>query len=166
MQHPGNFNKRPYNYPYERNPKSLAYIPYTCLAGKIYACGGVNGGKADAYLEMITELAQRVDRDEAKGIIARWHDESHINRYLADHPDYRLLTPAYIYPEGWDLPFEEKMVVLDKQKYIPLPPSKVEVYVRPVWYQRYAGYLKTYGERFVTALRRALLELYFRAHGR
>ena len=166
VQHPGNFNKRPYDYPYERNPRSRAYIPYTCLAGKHYVCGGVNGGETGVYLDMIAELEKRIDEDDARGVMATWHDESQINRYIIDHPSYRLLTPSYVYPEGWDLPFPKRILLFDKEQYIPLPAAKVQVYERPVWYARYAGYLKTYAGRAVKAVRRPVLALLFRVHGK
>ena len=164
VQHPGNFAKRPYQYPYDRNKASRAYIPYTSLAGKHYVCGGVNGGRTEAYLQMISELERRIDEDDRHGVVAKWHDESQLNRYIIDYPSYRLLTPSYVYPEGWHIPFEQKIMVLDKEKYIPLPATKVQVYERSVWYKRYAGYLRTYAERAGTACRNLCLEVYFRLH--
>ena len=79
--------------------------------------GGLNGGTAAAFLQLCHELARRTEDDLARGVIARWHDESQLNRYAAERSDYRLLTPAYWYPEGWDLPFEAKIVVRDKARY-------------------------------------------------
>ena len=47
-----------------------------------------------------------------------WHDESQLNRYAAERSgSYRLLTPAYWYPEGWQMPFEQKITVRDKSRY-------------------------------------------------
>jgi len=31
--------------------------------------------------------------------MALWHDESHWNRYLLDHPPSKIVTPAYVFPE-------------------------------------------------------------------
>ena len=39
------------------------------------------------------------DADLAHGIIARVHDESHVNRFWASFPPARVLTAAYMYPE-------------------------------------------------------------------
>ena len=39
------------------------------------------------------------DDDLAHGIIARVHDESHVNRFWASFPPARVLTAAYMYPE-------------------------------------------------------------------
>lgn len=39
------------------------------------------------------------EADLAHGIIARVHDESHVNRFWASFPPARVLTAAYMYPE-------------------------------------------------------------------
>lgn len=115
VQQPGFWDKKPLFCSYDRNPKCRAYIPYNC--GRVYVSGGLNGGTAAAFLALCHELARRTEDDLARGVIARWHDESQLNRYAAERSDYRLLTPAYWYPEGWDLPFEAKIVVRDKARY-------------------------------------------------
>lgn len=110
-QHPGFFNKAPNEYPYDRNPGSKAFI--SSGIGAHYVAGGFNGGCQEAYLKLIQTLKQNVEEDERKGIVALWHDESHLNRYILDH-SYKLLSSAYLYPEGWDIPFEKKILVRDK----------------------------------------------------
>lgn len=171
VQHPGNYAKRPYRYPYDRNPSSRAYIPYTCLQGRHYVCGGLNGGKAAAYLDMIAELERRIDADAKQGVIAQWHDESQINRYIIDHPSYRMLPPSYAYPEGWDLPFAKKIMLLDKQKYIPLPAGKAPVRQKNTGslVRRAFRSLAARGGSLLKKIRTGLfhlgMELYFRAHG-
>lgn len=138
VQHPGFFNVPNYRFPYERNRKSRAYIPYR--AGEVYICGGVNGGETEKFLEVIRELKNRIDEDFSKKVIALWHDESQINRYIIDYPTYKLLSPSYCYPEGWNIPFEKKLVVLDKSKKIQvnkiknskdyyITPHKLKVYI-------------------------------------
>lgn len=109
--HPGFFNKIPTEYPYERNPISTAYIPFD--QGKHYVCGGFNGGWAKNYLDMIKKLKNNIEKDERNGAIALWHDESHLNNYILNH-SYKLLDPSYAYPEGWQLPFDKKILILDK----------------------------------------------------
>lgn len=122
VQHPGWFDRKPYEYPYDRNRKSSAYIPKT--QGQIYVCGGVNGGKAEAFLRVIHDLSKQIEEDYARGIIAKWHDESQLNKYIVKRKDYRLLSPAYCYPEGWKIPFEPILLVRDKSKVIQLEASK------------------------------------------
>lgn len=124
VQHPGYYNERPYIYAYERRKKSLAYIPY--WKGQVYVCGGVNGGKAGPFLKLIRELDEKIKEDYENGMIATWHDESHLNKYILDRKDYKLLSPSYCYPEGWDLPFEVKFLVLDKEKKIKLDRVKIQ----------------------------------------
>jgi hypothetical protein len=81
----------------ERNPASAAYL----ASVRTYYCGGFNGGESQAYLRMATMIRQGVDSDKAKGIVAVWHDESHLNRYLFDNPPARVLSPSFCYPEGY-----------------------------------------------------------------
>lgn len=82
-------HQHPMFFPYERNKKSNAYIPpfgnnYT------YFMGGLNGGTAKAYLQMIQTLSENIRDDYNRGIIAMVHDESHINAYLRTHPCKKL----------------------------------------------------------------------------
>ena len=126
VRHPGFWGLPSYRFAYERNNQSQAYIPYYSLKGTGYFAGGLNGGGAQAYLQMIRTLAKRIQIDDANGVLVIWHDESHLNWYIAHQKDYKILSPSYCYPEGWDIPFEIKILVLDKEKYIPLSTSKIE----------------------------------------
>ena len=112
VRHPGYFAKARAEFPYEDRAESAA-----CVAageGMCYYAGGFQGGRASTYLGVAAELAARIDKDLARGVVARWHDESHWNRYLVDHPPAVALSPSYCYPESWDLPFEKKLLALDK----------------------------------------------------
>jgi histo-blood group ABO system transferase len=118
-QHPGFWFKNSDSYTYERRPESTAYIPYG--EGKMYYAGGFNGGKTENFLRMTEAIVDNVNTDFSNGIIAEWHDESHLNRYLLDTPPTVELTPSYCYPEavrfnsiGWNVPFEPKIVALEK----------------------------------------------------
>jgi hypothetical protein len=113
LNHPGFFNKNREEYTYDRNPESIAYIHKD--QGEYYFMGSFNGGCKDAYLDLICELEKNVDIDLKKEIIALWHDESHLNKYMLNR-NAKILSPAYGYPEGWNLPFEQKIVILDKSK--------------------------------------------------
>lgn len=106
--------QHPMFYPYERNKKSLAYIaPYN--SPYRYFMGGLNGGKADVYLDMIKILAKNIRIDYDNGIIARFHDESHINAYLRTHQCKVL--PTYLnMPEEFD-DGSAKMIFRDKSKF-------------------------------------------------
>lgn len=114
--HPGQYAAEVKDYTYERNPESTAYIPEG--EGKVYVAGGLNGGETKAYLDMVRELQRRIDKDEKKGIIAIYHDESQINRYVYELTDYKLLHPGYLYPEDWKVPYPKICFLLAKNKYI------------------------------------------------
>lgn len=133
VQHPGYFDKPCEDFTYDRNPKSLAYIPVG--QGEVYICGGVNGGTSAAFLQLCHTLHRNIEDDLARGVIAAWHDESHINHYLLGRSDYRLLPPSFCYPENFQLPFDCIVQIRDKARYIdvgvlrkgapetPLPPQ-------------------------------------------
>nr|MCR5251985.1 glycosyl transferase family 6 [Lachnospiraceae bacterium] len=114
--HPGYFASSPAEFTYDNNPGCTAYIKKG--EGKYYFAGGFNGGRTEDYLKMIRCLAERIEEDLRNDIIALWHDESQLNRYMNDLDEkyYRILSPAYLYPEDWDLPFKEKITVMDKRK--------------------------------------------------
>jgi histo-blood group ABO system transferase len=95
-QHPGYHVRNTHGTP-ETNRQSAAFVEGL----RTYFCGGFNGGTSAAYLQMAETIAAGIDSDKAKGIIAVWHDESHLNRYLFDHPPARILSPSFCYPEGY-----------------------------------------------------------------
>lgn len=83
--------------PFERRPESTAFVE----GNPLYYMGCIFGGGTTEVLEMCTVLASNVDADDAHGIEAVWYDESHLNRYLLDHPPAKVLTPAYCFPETY-----------------------------------------------------------------
>ena len=89
--------KQSFFLPYERNKKSKAYIP-PHDGPYVYFGGFFNGGNAKAYVDMADELALNTQKDLKDGIIAKVHDESHLNHYLHYHPCTALPT-SYIIPE-------------------------------------------------------------------
>jgi hypothetical protein len=84
-------------FPFERDPRSTACI--SDPGHRAYYAGGFNGGAAHAFLQMAATLRDAVDQDLANNVIAVWHDESHLNRYMCGRNPKRL-TPAYCYPES------------------------------------------------------------------
>lgn len=107
-QHPGYYERRG---TYETRKDSTAYVSPD--EGNIYYAGGFNGGTSEAFLKMSKIIKERVDKDLEKDIIAIWHDESQMNRYFVDNPP-KTLSPSYCYPESWQIPFEKKLLALDK----------------------------------------------------
>ncbi len=115
--HPGYFDKPEWRYPYERNKQSKAYIP-AHEEDYHYYMGSLNGGKTADYLALAETCSQHIHEDWEKGIVACYHDESHLNRYLREH-HCKALSPAYAYIEGKELPFEPKILLIDKTRLDP-----------------------------------------------
>lgn len=118
-QHPGFWFKPTHQFTYERREQSTAYVPYG--EGRMYYSGGFNGGTPKNFLKMSETIVTNIEKDFQNNVIAVWHDESHMNRYLIDNPPTVELNPSYCYPEavrfnpgGWNVPFEPKIVALEK----------------------------------------------------
>lgn len=103
-------------YSYERRPQSTAFIPEG--KGEYYFAGGFNGGSSKKFMEMSEVIANNVLEDEKNGIVAEWHDESHLNRYAIDNPPTNILPLAYCCPDWKEqLNFDEiqpKILALNK----------------------------------------------------
>lgn len=109
-QHPGYVGRR--GTP-DENPNSLACISRD--EPMQYFAGGFNGGSSVEYLKMAKLISNNIDIDYSKGVIALWHDESHLNRYFIDNPPTKILDPSYCCNEGWhDCPFGRRLLALDK----------------------------------------------------
>ena len=107
--HPGFVGKRG---SYETDSRSKAYI--SNKEGRYYFAGGFYGGERGAFFHILQTNIARIEEDLKRGMIAVWHDESHWNRYCIDFPPTLILTPSYCYPEQWNLPYEKKLLALDK----------------------------------------------------
>src|ERR1035437_21367 len=108
-EHPGFYGGR--RGTYETNKSSEACVSDN--EGIIYYAGGFNGGTKDSFLKMSECLKKRIDIDTNNNVMAIWHDESHMNRYFIDNIP-KTLNPSYCYPESWNIPFEKKLLALDK----------------------------------------------------
>jgi len=85
-----------YNGTRETNPKSLAYIDPSISS--TYICGGFFGGSKERFMNVSKKLANNISEDLNQNIIAKWHDESHLNHYFANHSDtIKVLSPEYMY---------------------------------------------------------------------
>lgn len=122
VKHPGfAFAKKrllkPYPGTFETNKRSTAYVG---AGPKTYFAGGLNGGLTLDWLRLCGYLSANIAVDKANKVNgtgwAIWHDESQINHYFNRIFPPRVLGPEYLYPEGWSLPVERKVVILDKQK--------------------------------------------------
>jgi hypothetical protein len=115
-------------YP-EENPISTAYLPTHLV--RTYVSGAMQGGTAQSFIEMSETIKHNIDLDLEKDYRARWYDESHLNRYIVDHPPAVVLPSKYhLYEQSdsvvcrinknWQLPeshdWETRMVDLDVEK--------------------------------------------------
>ncbi len=107
--HPGFLGKR--GTP-EYRSESLAYVkPEEEMT---YFAGGFNGGSSSEFLKMSKILSERIQNDLSRNVVAIWHDESHLNRYMIDNKPTLILDPGYCYPESWKLDYHKRLLALDK----------------------------------------------------
>ena len=98
---------------WERRRSSRAFVPKS--ARRNYVCGGVWMGNREPLRELISLLARRTQEDHGSGIIARWHDESHLNWWASTH-SHRLLPPEYCFDESRNYlqHLQPKIIAVDK----------------------------------------------------
>lgn len=119
-KHPGYYRGGDWR---ENRPESKAFIPLNKPIQ--YYAGGFNGGSSNEYLKMAKIISDNIDDDFNRGVIAVWHDESHLNKYISDFFTMsgmytsdiilKILTPSYCYGEHMNLPFTKKIVALTKK---------------------------------------------------
>lgn len=83
---------------WETNRNSLAFVERRLR--KVYVCGGVWFGKRSAIIEMCEELSFAIEKDFENNLVARWHDESHINKWATQH-QFDLLDPAFCFSTNY-----------------------------------------------------------------
>lgn len=64
---------------WETHTQSTAFVPRKLR--KRYFCGGTWFGPRKKIGEMLEELSRQVSEDKTNGVIAKWHDESHLNKW-------------------------------------------------------------------------------------
>lgn len=87
---------------WETNPKSVAHVPE--VDRRVYVCGATWGGAAKPFRQLIGHLAGQTRLDRSNGVLAVWHDESHLNKWASAHT-YSLLSSSYCHAE----PFSKYM---------------------------------------------------------
>ena len=71
--------------------------------------------KSDAFIKMSKTLKHNIEEDLKKNIIAKWHDESQLNRYIVNKLGVRILEPMYCYPCGMEVSYSKKIYAVSKQ---------------------------------------------------
>jgi hypothetical protein len=69
---------------WEKDSRSTAYVKRSLRTS--YAHGAIWFGHRDNLLAMCRTLSTRIQMDLGNDLIARWHDESHLNWFIATSP--------------------------------------------------------------------------------
>ncbi|XP_073936747.1 alpha-1,3-galactosyltransferase 2 isoform X2 [Castor canadensis] len=87
--------------PYERDVRSAAALSRS--EGDFYYHAAVFGGSVAALRRLTAHCTRGLQRDRALGLEARWHDESHLNKFFWLHKPAKVLSPEFCWsPEiGW-----------------------------------------------------------------
>jgi hypothetical protein len=120
VTHPRGYKYRdfPSLHTYERNKKSLAYIPKKKNMHYNYLMGGFNGGSVPEYYNLVKTCSANIHKDYENGIVAIFHDESHLNKYCFEHSNIIHTLPVnYGFAEGASTNMEPKVIIRDKTKY-------------------------------------------------
>jgi len=103
---------------FETNPLSLACVDVSIdNYPLVYYQGCLWGGSVLQVMNMISILRNNIDEDLKNGIVARWHDESHLNKFFADnYQNVFTHDVGFCYPECMKgmLPVEPKIMHIDK----------------------------------------------------
>ena len=81
---------------WETRRRSLAFVRRRFR--KEYYCGGIWWGPAGEITQLSQTLDSRIDKDLARGVIAVWHDESHLN-WWAQKNDHLSASPEYCHSD-------------------------------------------------------------------
>jgi hypothetical protein len=68
---------------WEDEVESEAFVPR--MHRRKYFCGGVWFGRRENIHALLSELSTATENDLNKGIVAVWHDESHLNRWAGQN---------------------------------------------------------------------------------
>lgn len=83
---------------WESDRTSQAYVERKLR--KVYVCGGVWLGRRSAIIEMCQKLSTAIEKDLENNFVARWHDESHINKWATKY-QFDLLDPTFCFSTNY-----------------------------------------------------------------
>jgi len=94
---------------FESDKKSSAFVPAD--KQKCYYAGGFFGGSVHGFIKILKHTMHSIEIDAFDtGVLAKCHDESHLNRYFSLYPPTTSLPANYIYPEP---PFDYTYLLSD-----------------------------------------------------
>ena len=89
-------------------------------------------------MSMAETISENVSEDERNGIMAVWHDESHLNHYVnVNHPEFMFLPLHYCCPDTLTLtPEPAKIIALTKtmRRCEVLEPVEIDITKLPVYW--------------------------------
>lgn len=77
----------------EINPKTVAFVPIG--SNYLYVCGGFQGGKREDFIAASEMLAKGIKMDLERGVMARFHDETHWAAYVNAHHFKTVKLPTH-----------------------------------------------------------------------
>lgn len=98
---------------WETDDRSRAFVPRRSRG--TYVCGGTWFGLRTAFLSMVHELTVRTRADLDEGVVAVWHDESHLNWFASGHRT-AVLGSEYCFAPGFAnlMDLTPKIIAVDK----------------------------------------------------
>jgi histo-blood group ABO system transferase len=111
VQHPG------YPTTFERNPISTAFVKEDDAYHSYYQ-GCFVGGITDCFIRFCETITKNIDTDDSNGVMAIYHDESHLNRYMIDNPPAKVLSPSYCFPGPAHIRFPERWMRVHPTKFV------------------------------------------------
>jgi hypothetical protein len=107
---------------WEAGKASKAYVPRAQRTS--YYCGAIWWGRGQRFLELISSLSIRTSQDSANGVMARWHDESHLN-WWATVNSHNVKSPAFCFASNfpWLSGVKPIIMAVDKGPFVRLSTS-------------------------------------------
>jgi len=93
---------------WETNRSSAAFVPK--LQRKFYVCGGAWWGKRESVEKLSHELEFKINQDLSNNLIAKYHDESHLNCWAANNP-ISLVGPEFCFDSRFAFAKNMKQII-------------------------------------------------------